>query len=161
MKRPELKGLRIPPIRHLQSDKPVDAILKAVELQKVQLLVMGTVGRSGIKGFFVGNTADCVLSDVPCSVLAVKSREFVCPISLDKVEEPEMTPEEFVPIFTTHDANLAELLKTELQGEGIACQIDNENQAGFAGILDISLLVPAVDADRETKFLNQHETTRT
>jgi nucleotide-binding universal stress UspA family protein len=36
------------------------------------LLVMGTVGRSGISGLLLGNTAERILEKVDCSVLAVK-----------------------------------------------------------------------------------------
>lgn len=47
---------------------------------KTDLLVMGTVGRTGIPGFFIGNTADSVLRQVDCSVLAVKPEGFLTPV---------------------------------------------------------------------------------
>ncbi|MCW9014555.1 MAG: universal stress protein, partial [Gammaproteobacteria bacterium] len=47
------------------------------------LLVMGTVGRTGIPGFFMGNTADSVLRQVNCSVLAIKPEGFMTPVQLD------------------------------------------------------------------------------
>lgn len=47
------------------------------------LLVMGTVGRTGIPGFFIGNTADSVLRQVDCSVLAIKPDGFPCPVKAD------------------------------------------------------------------------------
>ncbi|QCU90975.1 universal stress protein [Thiomicrorhabdus sediminis] len=46
------------------------------------LLVMGTVARVGIAGWFIGNTAEEILQQVNCSVLAVKPKEFVTPIKL-------------------------------------------------------------------------------
>lgn len=49
---------------------------------KADLLVMGTVGRTGIPGFFIGNTADSVLRQVHCSVLAVKPDGFLTPVEL-------------------------------------------------------------------------------
>lgn len=48
--------------------------------QKIDLLVMGTVGRTGIPGFFIGNTADSILRHVNCSVLAVKPDGFQTPV---------------------------------------------------------------------------------
>lgn len=44
------------------------------------LIVMGTVGRIGIPGLLIGNTAERILGDVNCSVLALKPRGFVCPV---------------------------------------------------------------------------------
>ena len=47
------------------------------------LVVMGTVGRTGIAGLFIGNTAEMVLEQVQCSVLAVKPPGFVSPVQVD------------------------------------------------------------------------------
>jgi len=41
---------------------------------------MGTVGRTGIQGFFIGNTAEEILNQVECSVLAVKPPGFQTPV---------------------------------------------------------------------------------
>lgn len=43
-------------------------------------IVMGTLGRVGIPGFFVGNTAEEVLQTSRASVLAVKPAGFVSPV---------------------------------------------------------------------------------
>lgn len=48
------------------------------------LLVLGTVGRTGIPGFFMGNTAETILNSIDCSVLAVKPEGFVSPVKLHK-----------------------------------------------------------------------------
>jgi nucleotide-binding universal stress UspA family protein len=44
---------------------------------------MGTVARTGISGFFMGNTAETILNQLDCSVLAVKPQGFVTPVTLD------------------------------------------------------------------------------
>jgi len=46
----------------------------------IELLVMGTVGRSGMDGFFYGNTSERILNRVKCSVLAIKPPGYVSPI---------------------------------------------------------------------------------
>ena len=46
------------------------------------LLVMGTVGRTGIPGFLIGNTAETILGGIECSVLAVKPDGFTSPVEL-------------------------------------------------------------------------------
>lgn len=50
--------------------------------ENVDLLVMGTVARSGATGLVMGNTAERILANIRCSVLALKPEEFVCPITL-------------------------------------------------------------------------------
>jgi len=47
----------------------------------IDLVVMGTVARSGVVGLLMGNTAERVLRNLPCSVLAVKPDGFVSPAS--------------------------------------------------------------------------------
>lgn len=46
------------------------------------LLVMGTVTRTGIQGFLIGNTAEQILQRVACSVLAVKPDGVVSPVQI-------------------------------------------------------------------------------
>ena len=60
---------------------PDTAILDFVKRQNIDLLALGTVGRSGIPGFFIGNTAERLLPQLACSVLAVKPAEFHCPVT--------------------------------------------------------------------------------
>lgn len=74
---------RIVPQQHLVHARPADAIIDFVQVHAVDLLVMGTVGRTGIPGLFIGNTAEGVLSEVTCSVLALKPPGFVSPVALD------------------------------------------------------------------------------
>ena len=49
---------------------------------KIDLVVMGTVGRTDVPGMVMGNTAEMVLNRVSCSVLAVKPSDFQTPIEL-------------------------------------------------------------------------------
>jgi len=58
-----------------------DAILKLSKKVSADLIVMGTVGRTGIPGLFIGNTAEDVLQSNKASVLAVKPSGFVSPVS--------------------------------------------------------------------------------
>ncbi len=47
------------------------------------LVVMGTVGRGGIPGLLMGNTAEAILQQVDCSVLAIKPPGFVTSVELN------------------------------------------------------------------------------
>ncbi|MBK8452759.1 MAG: universal stress protein [Thiofilum sp.] len=49
----------------------------------IDLLVMGTVARSGIKGFLMGNTAENIVEELATSLLALKPEGFVSTITLD------------------------------------------------------------------------------
>ena len=57
-----------------------NAILDRIEEHNIALLVMGTVGRSGVRGMLVGNAAERLLPQISCSILAVKPTDFECPI---------------------------------------------------------------------------------
>ncbi|MFG0289007.1 MAG: universal stress protein, partial [Rhodopirellula sp. JB044] len=47
---------------------------------EADLMVMGTVCRTGIAGVLIGNTAETVLSDINCSLLALKPEGFQSPV---------------------------------------------------------------------------------
>ncbi len=49
--------------------------------EEIDLVVMGTICRTGVPGFFVGNTAESILQQVECSVLTVKPDGFVTPVA--------------------------------------------------------------------------------
>ncbi|KTD21594.1 universal stress protein [Legionella londiniensis] len=51
-----------------------------VSKNKIDILVMGTVARTGIAGFFIGNTAENILQEIDCSLLALKPKGFVSPV---------------------------------------------------------------------------------
>jgi len=48
------------------------------------LVVMGTVARTGVSGLFIGNTAESILEQIECSVLAIKPEGFETPVSLSQ-----------------------------------------------------------------------------
>jgi nucleotide-binding universal stress UspA family protein len=55
----------------------------AAEL-RADLVVMGTVARTGISGLIIGNTAEAILDQLACSVLAIKPPGFKTPVKLDE-----------------------------------------------------------------------------
>lgn len=52
------------------------AIVKFIDDHHIDLLVLGTVARHGLTGFLLGNTAERLLPELPCSVLAIKPADF-------------------------------------------------------------------------------------
>ena len=67
---------------HLGKGEAGCIIPKVAHEKHVDLIVMGTVCRTGIAGFFIGNTAEKILQDVDCSVLTVKPEGFVSPVTV-------------------------------------------------------------------------------
>ncbi len=48
---------------------------------KADIVIMGTIARTGIPGLIMGNTAESILTAIGCSVLAVKPRGFISPLT--------------------------------------------------------------------------------
>lgn len=74
-------GLRNAPWKiHLDKGPAEDVVARVIAKSRINLLVMGTIARTGIPGVLIGNTAEKVLDDVRCSVVAVKPPGFVSPL---------------------------------------------------------------------------------
>lgn len=70
------------PHRHLikgWARKEIPLLAKRID---ADLIVMGTVARTGIPGYIMGNTAETVLNQIACSVLAIKPPGFESPVTL-------------------------------------------------------------------------------
>ncbi|MDB5387978.1 MAG: UspA protein [Planctomycetaceae bacterium] len=80
---PEVRALSQPPKIHVRQGQAGKNILLAISELQIDLLVMATIARSGLAGFIMGNTAERLLPQVTCSVIAVKPDDFKCPITLD------------------------------------------------------------------------------
>lgn len=68
-----------PKIYHLQG-APIELIPAFIDDEKVDILVMGTVARTGLAGFIMGNTAENILQKISCSLWAMKPNGFVSPV---------------------------------------------------------------------------------
>lgn len=77
----KLEGIDVQP--RLEKGPARVLLPRVVAEQRIDLVVMGTVCRTGLKGLLIGNTAEKVLNELPCSVLAVKPDGFVSPVSRD------------------------------------------------------------------------------
>ncbi len=73
----------VKPQLHLLEGDPEKRIPELAAQQDINLLIMGTVCRTGIAGFLIGSTAEEVLNQVDCSVLTLKPEGFVTPVTLE------------------------------------------------------------------------------
>jgi nucleotide-binding universal stress UspA family protein len=55
-----------------EEGSPADSIIKTVEKENVDLVVMGTAGKHGLSRFWLGSVAENVVRYAPCPVLVVK-----------------------------------------------------------------------------------------
>lgn len=60
--------------------KPEEIIPRIVLDKRIEIIVMGTLSRTGVSGLLIGNTAERILTQVDCSVLAVRPEGFVTPV---------------------------------------------------------------------------------
>lgn len=67
---------------HLEKGPAEEIVADVVARYRIELLVMGTVARTGIPGVLIGNTAENVLDGLRCSVIAVKPPGFTSPLHL-------------------------------------------------------------------------------
>ena len=67
---------------HMLKGEAGDLIPWLAWKKHIDVIIMGTVCRTGIPGLFIGNTAEKVLRQVDCSVLTVKPGGFVTPVAL-------------------------------------------------------------------------------
>ncbi|MDT8441974.1 MAG: universal stress protein [Desulfuromonadales bacterium] len=56
------------------------ALVELIDKKKPDIVVMGTVARTGLPGLLIGNTAEYVLGQIGCSVLAIKPQGFQTPV---------------------------------------------------------------------------------
>lgn len=68
--------------RHLVKGAARQEIPLLAKEIKADLVVMGTVARTGVPGFVMGNTAETILNQIDCSVLAIKPPGFESPVTL-------------------------------------------------------------------------------
>jgi nucleotide-binding universal stress UspA family protein len=71
------------PTKHLVKGVPRKEVPALARNLEADLLVMGTVARTGVPGYLIGNTAEAILTQAECSVLAVKPEGFVTTVTVD------------------------------------------------------------------------------
>ncbi|WP_022940500.1 universal stress protein UspE [Psychromonas hadalis] len=67
---------------HLVQGLPEDVISTVATEIDAQLVILGTVGRSGLTATLLGHTAEQVIDQLDCDLLALKPTGFISPITL-------------------------------------------------------------------------------
>ncbi|RLV58187.1 universal stress protein UspE [Parashewanella curva] len=66
---------------HVLEGLPEDVIPELTEELSAELVILGTIGRTGISAALIGNTAEHVIDNINCDLLTLKPDGFVSPIS--------------------------------------------------------------------------------
>jgi len=66
---------------HVKEGLPEDVIESTAEEIDAELVVLGTIGRTGISAALIGNTAEHVIDRLNCDVLAIKPEGYISPLA--------------------------------------------------------------------------------
>jgi nucleotide-binding universal stress UspA family protein len=72
---------------HLLEGSPGRVISSYCQKNPMNSLVIGSVGRSGLSGYLIGNTAERIMNNIECSVLVVNPKQIQSPVELKLREE--------------------------------------------------------------------------
>ena len=67
-------------VMHQLRGQPEKSIPQFIRENEIDILVMGTVARTGIAGFVIGNTAENIIQELSCSLMALKPPGFASPV---------------------------------------------------------------------------------
>lgn len=68
---------------HVEKGLPEQVIPALSEQLQAGIVILGTLGRTGISAAMIGNTAENVIDHLKCDLLVIKPDEFVCPGECD------------------------------------------------------------------------------
>ena len=66
---------------HLEEGLPETVIEQVAQELDAELVVLGTIGRTGISAALIGNTAEHVIDQLNCDVLALKPEGYISPLA--------------------------------------------------------------------------------
>lgn len=66
---------------HVKEGLAEDVIPELAAELNAELVMLGTVGRSGISAALIGNTAEHVIDSLDCDLVAFKPKDFECPLA--------------------------------------------------------------------------------
>ncbi|KOC89237.1 universal stress protein UspE [Winslowiella iniecta] len=72
---------------HVEKGLPEEVIPDLAEHLDAGIVVLGTIGRTGISAAFLGNTAEQVIDHLRCDLLVIKPDGFATPVELDDDED--------------------------------------------------------------------------
>ncbi len=74
-------------VTHVEKGLPEEVIPDLAEHLQAGIVVLGTVGRTGLSAAFLGNTAEQVIDHLRCDLLVIKPDEYQTPVELDDEDD--------------------------------------------------------------------------
>ncbi|MFT8210033.1 MAG: universal stress protein UspE [Symbiopectobacterium sp.] len=74
-------------LTHVEKGLPEEVIPDLAEHLQAGVVVLGSLGRTGLSAAFIGNTVEHVIDHLKCDLLAIKPDDFVSPVTLDGESE--------------------------------------------------------------------------
>lgn len=69
---------------HVREGIYEEVLKSSIDALDIDVVVMGSVGRSGVPGLLIGNKAEKILNTINCTVLTIKPDGFVSPVTLSQ-----------------------------------------------------------------------------
>lgn len=66
---------------HVEEGLPEDIIDKVAKQLDAELVILGTIGRTGLSAALIGNTAEHVIDQLNCDILALKPNGYISPLT--------------------------------------------------------------------------------
>ncbi|BES84971.1 universal stress protein E [Pectobacterium araliae] len=73
-------------VTHVEKGLPEEVIPDLAEHLQAGVVVLGSLGRTGLSAAFIGNTVEHVIDHLKCDLLAIKPDDFVSPITQEDSE---------------------------------------------------------------------------
>jgi nucleotide-binding universal stress UspA family protein len=120
------------PYKHILTNGfPEVEILKAIKENNIDLLMMGTTGKSGLSKFFMGSVTEKVTREVPCSFITSKSKNLIKVVIEAKMNDLDTHFREAQLLFKDG------LYDRALREYNICLDIDNMHIRSYNGIASI------------------------
>ncbi len=74
---------------HVEKGLPEEVIPDLAEHLQAGIVVLGTVGRTGLSAAFLGNTAEQVIDHLRCDLLVIKPDDYQSTVELDEEEDED------------------------------------------------------------------------
>jgi universal stress protein E len=68
---------------HIKEGLPEDVIQSVANQLDAELVILGTIGRTGLSAALIGNTAEHVIDRLNCDVLALKPDGYISPLDVE------------------------------------------------------------------------------
>lgn len=110
---------------------PEIEILKSIKEKHIDLLIIGTTGRSGLSKFFMGSVTEKVIREVPCSFITTKSKNLIKVVIEAKINDLDTHFREAQLLFKEG------LYDRALREYNICIEIDNMHIRSYNGMATI------------------------